>query len=285
MKLLRDRIGFNNDESVVVARKSSLFLLVMAVMMTSCQAYFVGKPIQNQLRSISNCPKLEDESGTGHSLPSSRFPPQRSLALFSSSSSSMDGIETEISSLCKAGQFDEAIANLEKLSPDDGLKSCYVQILKSLVDRQMQLQEERILQPKRNEETTDINYTIHLYQADKIVEKLLRLGEKPDSEMLLPAADDFHDVIKMWGSSTFAEEASVRCESYLDSLWSLYDEQKDERFVPMHESYHYAVLACSGRDRGVDSAKRAERLMKDMESRCDEHPQLRPNRSIADGVM
>ena len=196
----------------------------------------------------------------------------------------MDGFDTEIKRLCEAGEFEEAVASLEQLPANIGLKSCYLQILKSLVDRQNQLQEELKLAPKGTH-SNDTNYTVHLYQADKIVHKLLELGENSDSELLLPDAEVFNDLIKMWGSSTFAEKASIRCESYLNSLWSLYDKQKDERFVPLLESYFYAISACSAKDRSLDAAKRAESLMKDMESRSQEHPELTPNRSIANGVM
>jgi hypothetical protein len=209
-------------------------------------------------------------------------------------------LENEMMSLCQAGKFDEAIAGLEKLSPDDttdGLrfKSCYVQILKSVVNRQQQLQEERIAELQKNTATsvttkaatnTNIDdYTVHLHQADKIVQRLLDLGKKNSDDSLLPSAEDLHNVIQMWGSSTLVDGASVQCQSYLETLWSLYETTKDEKFVPRYESYYSTVLACSTRDRGLEAAKRAEHLLNEMESKCHDHPKLTPNRSIANGVM
>jgi hypothetical protein len=309
MLLLGGRFGVSWDGSAVAAKKSSLLLLVFLViqLLSCCQAYFVGTtPIQNRQQGpISKCPKLEEHGTT--------FPPSSSRRLFfprnnaqlalssSSSSSSVDGgaLESEIASLCEAGKFDEAITSLEELSPDTDttaglkLKSFYVQILKGLVDRQQQLQEERIAELQKNTATTVVtkatttnidDYTVNLHQADKIVQTLLDLGKK-NSDSLLPSAEDFHNVIKMWGSSTLVDGASVQCQSYLETLWSLYDETEDEQFVPWHESYYYAVLACSARDRGLESAKRAEHLLNEMESKCHDHPKLTPNRSIANGVM
>ena len=212
------------------------------------------------------------------------FPPSRhASSLFSSIPSSMDEPNTDIIKLCEAGDYDEALTSLEQLPLDNGFKSSSIQILKSLVDRQRQVHEERALAPKETD--SQVDYMAHLNQADQLVQKLLELGESSESDVLLPEAEVFNDLIKMWGSSTFAEEASVRCQSYLDLLWSLYDDKKDERFVPLYESYDNAVSACSARDRGLDGAKRAESLMKDMESRSKDHPELRPNRSIANGVM
>jgi len=275
----------------VVSKSSSFLIVVFIAILSCCQAYYVGTPIRNQRRSLLTCPKHE-ERGTRYPSSSRRFP-RRALAVLSSSLSSptspVDGISTEIASLCEAGQFDEAIASLEQEpSPDGDLKSCYVKILKSLVDRQQQLQEERIEAKTAGitkAASSEDDYTVHLHQADKIIQKLLELGKSDNSDLLLPTAEDFNDVIKMWGSSTFADEASVRCKSYLESLWSLYREQKDEKFVPLRESYYHTVLACSARDRGLDAAKRAEGLMEEMEASCDYHPQLTPNRSIANGVM
>ena len=260
-------------------------MLVLIGLLSSCPAYFTGMRVQSRRGPILISDKHEGYGSLNPSLP--RLFPRRSKALLASS---MDEIEIETTKLCQAGQFDDAVANLEQQLPTDGdLKSCYVQILKSLVDRQNQVQEARALDPKNSAgikgTKDDDDYMVHLHQADKIVQKLLELGEKSDSETMLPGAEEFNDLIKMWGSSAFAEKASVQCQSYLDTLWSLYREQRDERFVPLFESYYFAILACSAKDRGLDAAKRAESLMKDMKSRSKNHPQLNPNRSIANGVM
>jgi len=202
----------------------------------------------------------------------------------SSPSSQIGELETEIASLCKAGKLENAIATLEQLSPDGDTKSCYVTILKSLVDRQQQLQEQQIEQKNNviNKPTSNEDAD-HLHQANKILQRLIELGEV-DSE-LLPTAEDFNAVIQMWGSSAFVDEASVQCESHLKVLWSLYHERHEEKFVPLHESYYNTIRACSARDRGSDAAKRAESLMAEMESVCKDHPQLTPDRSIANEVM
>jgi hypothetical protein len=39
------------------------------------------------------------------------------------------------------------------------------------------------------------------------------------------------------------------------------------------------------RDRGSDAAKLAENLMEEMESVCQDHPELTPDRSIANEVL
>ena len=311
MLLLGGRFGVSCNESAMVAEKSSLLLLVFLVILqlSCCQAYFVGTtPIQNRRQGpISKCPMREEHGTTFHPSSSRRlsFPlnnAQLALSLSSSSSLSADNgaLESEITNLCKAGKFDEAIASLEELSPDDttdglSVKSYYVQILKSLVDRQHQLQEERIAELQKNTATsvttkaattTNVDdYTVHLHQADKIVQRLLDLGKKNSDDSLLPSAEDLHNVIQMWGSSTLVDGASVQCQSYLETLWSLYETTKDEKFVPRHESYYSTVLACSARDRGLEAAKRAEHLLNEMESKCHDHLKLTPNRSIANGVM
>jgi len=165
------------------------------------------------------------------------------------------------------------------------LKSCYATILKSLVAKQQQLQENRIEQKKSSpsKPSNGNKDTIHLHKAEKILKRLLELGKS--DEALLPTAEDFNDVIRMWGSSTFVDDASVKCQSYLESLWSLYQEQREEKYVPWNESYYHAIVACSARDRGSVAAKRAESLMAEMESRCGDYPQLTPTRDIANGVM
>jgi len=285
MLLLRGKDGYSRDRPVVVAKRSSFFLLVILGILSFCQSYFVGRPVQSR-PPILDCPKHE-EHRTLYPL-SSRLFPGHALAPLSLSSSSLEGLERDITTLCEASRFDEAIASLDKLSPDGDLKSRYVQILKSLVDQQNRVHEERIKLISIGgtiKAIDDENYSVHLHQADKILQTLLGLGENSDSDSCLPSAEDFNDVIKMWGSSTFVEEASVRCQSYLETLWSLYREKEDERFVPLHESYYHAVLACSARDRGSDAAKRAESLMEEMESYCNDHPRLTPDRSIANGVM
>eukprot|EP00531_Pseudo-nitzschia_arenysensis_P009160 CAMPEP_0116140704 /NCGR_PEP_ID=MMETSP0329-20121206/13998_1 /TAXON_ID=697910 /ORGANISM="Pseudo-nitzschia arenysensis, Strain B593" /LENGTH=760 /DNA_ID=CAMNT_0003635853 /DNA_START=165 /DNA_END=2444 /DNA_ORIENTATION=+ len=275
MLLLRRRSGFPSScRPGMAAETLPIFLLVLVGMNVCCQGYFVGTPMQKRQGPVSITAQY-DEPGT-------IFPSRQFSALFSSLSPSNE-IETEITKLCEAGSFDEAFSNLEELPQDDGLKSCYIQILESLANRQMQVQEERTLAPK--EKNDNIDYMFHLEQADRIIQKLLELGKAPDNEVSLPEAEVFNNIIKMWGSSTFAEKSSLKCQSYLDSLWSLHDEQKDELFVPLFESYFYAVSACSARDRGLDAAKRAEILMKEMESRCQKHPELTPNRLIANEVM
>lgn len=205
--------------------------------------------------------------------------------------------------MCEAGRFDAAIAALEEAqgeppTDDAALKSCFVRILTSLSDRQSELQEEWLTE--RNTTTTTSTHTPAvvgekagnangseqkslLRMADKIVRRLLESGKTKD--VFLPSAEEMNHAIRMWGSSVSAEGSSEMCGSYLGSLWSLYREKKDERFVPLYESYRYAVSACSARDRGQAAAERAEGLWNEMEALCREHPRLTPKRSIANGVL
>jgi len=236
-------------------------------------------------------------------LPSSsnRRLPRRALGALGSSSSSSStpssesGFEAEITSLCEAGQYGEAIAILEQLPPDADRKSGCVRLLRSLSDRHSRLWEERInvrtnatptARLAMNNDDADDRTKQYLSWADTIVQTMLELGEQPDTDSsLLPTAEDIHLVIEMWASSTSIDGASMRCRSYLDALWSLHEKRKDERFVPLRESYDCAVSACSARDRGLEAAERAEGLLKEMESVRREHPALTPDRSVANGVM
>jgi len=284
MLLLRGGFGFSSGDGSVVAvpKSSSLLLLICIAILSCCRAYFIGTPVQNHQRLVLPSPKHQ-ERRTALNL--SRFPRRRVSSLLLSAFSSL---ETDIASLCGNGQFEKAIKSLEQLPPDESLKSGYTQILKCLVDRQEQLLEERITELNNKttwETSSDDDYTLHLHQADKILKKLLELGKKQNSDRLLPDAENFNDVIKMWGSSTFVENASVRCQSHLQSLWTLYHKLGEDRFVPFFESYYCAVSACSGRDRGAEAANRAENLMEEMQYRCKDHAELTPDRSIANGVM
>jgi len=235
-------------------------------------------------------------------LPSSsssnqRLPRHAHGALGSSSStpSSESGFEAEITSLCEAGQYGEAIAILEQLPPDARRKSSCARLLRSLSDRHSRLWEERInvrtnatptARLAMNNDDDDDRTKQYLHWTDTILQTMLELGEQSDTDSsLLPTAEDIHLAIEMWASSTSIDGASVRCQSYLDTLWSLHEKRKDERFVPLRESYDCAVSACSARDRGLDAAERAENLLKEMGSVCREHPALTPDRSVANGVM
>eukprot|EP00536_Pseudo-nitzschia_multiseries_P015887 jgi/Psemu1/44147/gm1.44147_g len=200
----------------------------------------------------------------------------------SASLSSLVELETEIASLCEADRFQEAIDALEKedTEPTARVKACYTTILKSLVDREEQIEVQR-MEGKNNmiRKPTDEKDTVRYLQASKILDRLLELGES--NRELLPTAEDFNSVIKMWGSSVFVDEASIKCRSYLRELWTLHNKYHDEAFVPLKESYYYAIRACSQKDRSSSAANRAQSLMNEMEAVCVKHPQLSPDRSIA----
>ena len=302
--ILRHRFGFAFEGSVVIAKKPVLFLPLIVVMLSSyrSQAYYIGTTgsnLQHDLRPTRRCLK-RCEPGTLGFLPSKslkvRHCRYESGILFSATSSpSFSGdFETEITSLCDVGQYDEAFSILQQLPADASLKSNYVRLLRSLSDRQLHLQEERMnertnivitTKAAANDDENADSKEQYLFLADTIIKTMLELGKQSDSHDLLPTAENVHLVIKMWWSSSFVEGASVRCRFYLDTLWSLYEKRKDERFVPLYESYYCAVSACSAKDRGSDAAERAENLLEEMESFCRKHPKLTPDRSIANGVM
>ena len=146
-------------------------------------------------------------------------------------------------------------------------------------DHQIERKQKKIAiyKPTSNEDA------LHLHQANNVLQRLLELGEI--DSILLPSAEDFNSVIRIWGSSAFVENASVQCHNHLKTLWSLYNKHKDKKFVPLNTSYYYAIRACSMRDRGSDAAKLAENLMEEMESVCQDHPELTPDRSIANEVL
>ena len=283
------KFSFSCDGPASFSQRPSLSLLLLILTISFCSAYFIGGPVQKQQRSIWNGPSIQKGIGQQHPPQLKRFP-----RVILSASSSEHGLESEIIKLlCNSGQFDEALESLEQLPPSDQLKSYYTQILKCLVDRQTRIHADRIignknitaLNVKDYEEIDNDSYILHLHQGDKILQKLIKLGGKPGCEMMLPTAEEFNDVIKMWGSSTFVDNASIQCRSHLDSLWTLHQKHNDERFVPLYESYYYSVMACSARDHGFNAAKRAESLLAEMESKCLDHPQLKPKRSIMNEVM
>ena len=306
-RLLRNGFGFAFDGSVAMTKKSTLLVPLILALLSFYRghAYYIGitgTKHRHGARPGRNCP-YRGEYGTPGVLPPAssnwRLPRAFSGPLCSSSSSSSPSsasdAETEIESLCEAGQYDEAIAILEQMLPDVRRKSCSVQLLRSLSDRYSRLQEERINERRNTATTTrlatnnedDDNRTKqYLRWADTIVQSMLDVGEQSDSDSsMLPTAEEMHLAIEMWGSSPSVEGSSVLCQNYLNTLWSFYEKRKDERFVPLRESYDCAVSACSARDRGQDAAQRAESLLEEMESVCREHPSLTPDRSIANGVM
>jgi len=278
---LRGRLSASGAGSVVATSCWALLVLVFLGILSCCHAYFVGNQIQIQPRSSTNFQNNKDLGPfiARHKLPSRQFSRR-----FHTSLSSSGDLETEISSLCDADRFEKAIEILERESLGAHTKSCYATILKNLADREEQLEEQRIEEKSSviSKPPSDKD-TVRYLQSSRILDRLLELG-KLDSE-LLPTADDFNCVIKMWGSSDYVEEASIKCRSYLRTLWSLHNKEQEQKFVPLKESYFYAIRACSQRDRGSDAAKRAENLMNEMESAGRDHPDLLPDRSIANEVM
>lgn len=280
---LRGRFSASGAGLVVATSCWALLVLVFLGILSCCHAYFVGNPIQTQPRSFPNFPNSKDlgSSVARHKLPSRQFSRRFRTSLSSSSSGEL---ETKIIGLCDVDQFEKAIEILEGDSPSAHTKSCYATILKNLADREEQLEERRIEGKNSIISKPPIDKeTVRYLQSSRILNRLLELG-KLDSEFL-PTADDFNCVIKMWGSSTYVEEASIECRSYLRILWSLHNKEQEQKFVPLKESYFYAIRACSQRDRGSDAAKRAENLMNEMESAGRDHPDLLPDRSIANEVM
>jgi hypothetical protein len=277
--MLRGKHVVSRVRFAIVITATLLFLIMIGTS-PYCQAYFVGKIIHIQPRGPVT-----------HYTPSSSQDTPRLASIHTSMSSSsphsIEGqLQTEIASLCEAGQFKNAIETLEHSSPDDDTKSCYVMILNSLVEHHKQLEGQQIERKQKKiaiYKPTSNEDALHLHQANNVLQRLLELGEIDSS--LLPSAEDFNSVIRIWGSSAFVENASVQCHNHLKTLWSLYNKHRDKKFVPLNTSYYYVIRACSMRDRGSDAAKLAENLMEEMESVCQDHPELTPDRSIANEVL
>lgn len=250
-------------------------LLFLTITIPYCQAYFVGNTIHSQPRTISDLQERPRLAST-----------QTDMSSSSSHYHTEGQLQAKIAKLCKSRQFNDAIETLEDSSPDVETKSCYLMVLNSLVEQHQQLQQRQVKLKRKSVaiyKPTSNEDALRLHQANTVLQRLLELG-KVDS-LLLPSGEDFNSVIKIWGSSAFVDNASIQCHHHLKTLWSLYNKHKDDKFIPMYHSYFYTIRACSTRDRGPNAAQLAENLMKEMESVCQDHSHLTPDRPIANEVL
>jgi hypothetical protein len=165
------------------------------------------------------------------------------------------------------------------------LKSCCKIILQTLID--MEVKAEKL-------DTVDPENAVPPYlQADKLLTTMISWGKEINSD-LLPTADIFELVIKVWISATDIVGASGKCRYYVKKLWSLHEEQSsknnvDEKrlklFVPTKQCYEDAIRACSLKDRGVKAAYLADEILNEMESLCADYPQITPDRYTLNKVM
>ena len=264
--------------------------LLAVVSLSRCHAYFAGEQIVRAKPGTASIDVRGWRAATS-TRPLGKDSRPVPTCLFSSSSEAAEApsgeLLAEIVTLCGADEFGKAIEVLQKESTGAHLKSCYATILKSLAKREEQVEEQR----RRDKASVGIASSQsasekepdrHLL-AGNILDALLELGDSNDE--LLPTNEDFNTVIKMWGSSTYLENASTRCAASVEELWRLYDKKREERYVPLKESYLYTIKACSQRDRSGDAAKLAERMMSKMKSLSEDYPHLTPDRSIANEVM
>lgn len=178
--------------------------------------------------------------------------------------SSLDNLHSHIKNLCSKGRPEDAIALLEKsdqlfsekkvdFSPDE---SCYITILQALAES------EELRAPEL---------------ADSLFEKMNHKG-------CVQTSSAYNAIISVW-SDSFRKEAGDKCSQYLQSLWSLYDETKEPKFVPLRSSYISTITALSRSRQGREGAAKAEELLENMEELCREHSHLAPTTICVNGVL
>jgi hypothetical protein len=99
-----------------------------------------------------------------------------------------------------------------------------------------------------------------------------------------PTAESYNAAISVWASSN-RRDSATRCCEYLNTLWSLYDETSDTKYVPLRSSYIHTIDALARSRQGYQGAKQAESLLDDMEVMRHEHPSLSPNTMCFNAVL
>lgn len=178
-------------------------------------------------------------------------------------------LRDEIKTLCKQGKILEAanvleqaeLSMAEKESNSWPEESCYLTILKALTW-------------ESNSQST--------MMAENIIDRMIDNSKNGKCEP--PSAQAYNAAICVWAESN-RQNAASRCCEYLDMLWSLYDQTKDEKFVPLRSSYISTIDALSRSRKGLEGAMEAERLLEDMERFSQIHPSLAPNTISFNAVL
>jgi hypothetical protein len=119
--------------------------------------------------------------------------------------------------------------------------------------------------------------------ADDMLQRMVEHSkEYPDC---LPTAPAYNAVIFAWSKGNHREQSAQRCDECLQTLWSMFDETKDARYVPYTSSYISTITALSKSRGGRYAAERAEELLEHMESCRDEFPHLTPTTICANAVL
>lgn len=174
-----------------------------------------------------------------------------------------------LESLCSEGKVSEAadlLRNAEISLAEKGQESwleekCYVTILKSF---------------------SRLSKSQSTGMAEDLFKRMTQNSENGIGPP--PTALSYNSLISVWASSNQPQKAD-RCYEYLDSLWALYDETNDSKYVPLRSSYISTIDALARSRQGYDGAKRAEALLEDMESSRHDHPQLSPNKICFNAVL
>lgn len=117
--------------------------------------------------------------------------------------------------------------------------------------------------------------------ADKLLHYVARQARTNDS--LIPTAHIYNTVISIW-SDSYRKDAGQRCCEYLETLWTLYAEKQDTKFLP-HRSMYISTIVALSRSRQREGAEKAEQLLKDMMMLQEQYPGLSPDTTCVNGVL
>jgi hypothetical protein len=178
-------------------------------------------------------------------------------------------LDDKVRSLCREGKLSDATKLLEKAElkfserGDDNRpeEKCYLTIFKAF---------------------TEISKPQSAKMADDFLKRMITNSENGIG--CLPTAQSYNAAISVWASSNRAE-AGEQCSKYLDSLWSIYNETNDPKYLPLRSSYITTIDALSQSRGGFNAGKKAEALLENMEDMQFEHPQLTPTTICYNAVM
>jgi hypothetical protein len=140
----------------------------------------------------------------------------------------------------------------------------------------------------------EVSYTIVIQalagcahpMATEIADDMLKRMVEHSKEYpeCLPTAPAYNAVIFAWSKGNLKQSAQ-RCDECLQTLWSMFEETKDARYVPYASSYISTIAALSKSRGGRYAPERAEELLEHMESCRDEFPHLTPTTICSNAVL
>jgi hypothetical protein len=252
-------VFFFNKLLKMISFHSIILVLIISLLVTTQSAAFLGtRALSDASRSCSSdnfsCPTFL----------SALVPSTESDVTKNNDALSWDvHMIDDIIDLCEQGKVLDATKlltepeNSEKLSTERD----YVKIFKAL---------------------TRISNSQSAKMADGLIDHMTENSENVNG--CRPTAESYNAAISVWASSN-RRDSATRCCEYLNTLWSLYDETSDTKYVPLRSSYIHTIDALARSRQGYQGAKQAESLLDDMEVLRHEHPSLSPNTLCFNAVL